>query len=99
MRVITSEDPKRILSYRPDPEKPHKRTYHNCKRCNAPYSLGIPYEAANHPARDLCSDCIVDLDPKEFYEEAWNTKPDEMEKPLCLDNPGDIIKIIREKLL
>jgi hypothetical protein len=99
MKIITSESPKRILRKNEILDEPYKRTYHNCKRCMKPYSLGTPYELCNSPARDLCDDCIIDLDSKDFYDETWNTKPDETEKPLCLDNPGDIIKIIREKLL
>jgi len=43
-----------------------KPQIYHCKRCLRQYKLGIPYDQANSPARDLCDDCIVDLAPDEF---------------------------------
>ena len=47
-------------------ELPFKPQIFFCKRCLARYSLGIPYDRANSPARDLCDNCIVDLNIDEF---------------------------------
>lgn len=80
-------------------EKPFKRTYHNCIRCMKPYSLGVPYDLANPPARDLCDDCIIEMDFDEFYAMVPDSKALPNVINLDLDNPGDRLKIIRGKLL
>lgn len=61
-----------------EPEKIFlKKPLHlNCKRCTNPYILHVPYEEANDPARDLCDDCILDLDIDEFL--AYKTEPGEV---------------------
>lgn len=53
-----------------------KRIFLNCLRCGTQYSLGIPYKEANHPSRDLCDSCILDLSMDEFKKETW--KPEEV---------------------
>jgi len=86
------------IRFKIDRNLPFKPLYLNCKRCLKPYVLGIPYEFANHPARDLCDDCITDLSIEEFYAEEWNSKKVDT-TVLDLDNSKDRLKIIREKLL
>jgi hypothetical protein len=49
-----------------DPGAPVKPTYHNCKRCLGQYKLNVPYDEANHPSRDLCDNCIIDMSPEEY---------------------------------
>jgi hypothetical protein len=49
-----------------DKRDPFKPIYLNCKRCMKQYRLDIPYKEANHPARDLCDDCIIDMSPEEY---------------------------------
>jgi hypothetical protein len=44
-----------------------KPLHMNCKICLKPYLLHIPYEEANRPARDLCDDCLINLDKDEFW--------------------------------
>ena len=46
--------------------KEFKGEWRACKRCLTQYKLGVPYEKANRPARDLCDNCIVDLSTDEF---------------------------------
>jgi hypothetical protein len=43
----------------------------NCDRCGTQYSIAIPYREANHPARNLCDNCISDLSEQDFRDETW----------------------------
>lgn len=107
MRPLTVEDADKGFTYtnlEPDPNTydkntPFIRTHHLCKRCMKGYSLGIPYDLANPPARDLCDDCIINLSHDEFYAEEWNQSERSDIAVLDLDSSKDRLKIIREKLL
>lgn len=88
------------IRFKIDHNLPFKPLHMNCKRCLKPYTLNVPMEIANHPASDLCDDCIIGLSPEEFYAEEWNQEPEKSDTPvLDLDSSKDRLKIIREKLL
>ena len=60
--------------------KEFKGEYRACVRCLKQYKINLPYAECNSPARDLCDDCIISLDPDEF--KAYGLKdPDPREEP------------------